>query len=171
MPLIPFMFLLAASLITYLFEKTKKFHSILLRRISLFGVSILLTVGLIWPTFITVKEAIQLSTVDSRETARVWIQENLPPKSHIAIEAYSPFVDPKIFSIVTFARIPDPGADWYLKNGYEYLVFSEGMFGRYFNEPEKYSEMISKYEAFFNRFMLVKTFTDGGYEVRIYKVK
>ena len=54
---------------------------------------------------------------------------------------------------------------------FEYLVFSQGMYGRFYNEPEIYSSEVSQYDGFFSRFGLVKMFTDGDYEIRNYKVE
>jgi len=42
---------------------------------------------------------------------------------------------------------------------------------RFYNDPERYSKEIEKYENLFSSFELVKIFTDGGYEVRIYEIK
>ncbi|MBK8833391.1 MAG: hypothetical protein IPO29_00565 [Anaerolineae bacterium] len=62
-------------------------------------------------------------------------------------------------------------SEWYLEKGVEYLVYGEGMFGRYFARPDLYAAEISKYEAQFSRFFLEKVFEDGGYEVRIYRAR
>ena len=59
-------------------------------------------------------------------------------------------------------------SEWYIANGFEYLVFSQGMFGRFYQEPDRYSSEVSQYEDLFGAFDVVKTFTDGGYEVRVY---
>jgi len=60
--------------------------------------------------------------------------------------------------------------DWYTANGFEYLIFGQGMFGRFYREPDRYSNEVSQYEDLFRAFDMVRTFTDGGYEVRIYHV-
>ena len=57
-----------------------------------------------------------------------------------------------------------------MEQGFEYLVFAEGIFGRFYAEPEKYASEIAQYDAFFERFELIRLFTDGGYEVRVYRV-
>jgi hypothetical protein len=80
-------------------------------------------------------------------------------------------VDPNRFSVHGFARITDNSPEWYIENGFQYLVFSQGMYGRFYREPERYSKHISLYEQFFDRFALTARFLDGGYEVLIYSVK
>ena len=68
-------------------------------------------------------------------------------------------------------RIIDHEPEWYIENGFEYLVFSQGMYGRFYLEPERYNMQVSQYDSFFNRFELIMKFIDGDYEIRIYKVK
>ena len=110
-----------------------------------------------------------LGRVDSRETARVWIEQNIPHGSRVMIESYAPFVRSDEFQ---GHDPPDeqPPAQWYVIKGYQYLVFSEGMYARYFRDPKRYPQEVSEYQALFDRFPLVKKFEDGGYEVRIHQV-
>jgi 4-amino-4-deoxy-L-arabinose transferase-like glycosyltransferase len=171
LPLTPFLFLLAASFFVHLLRRIKTFQSKALRRFSSLAIACLLIVGLISPTSKTIANGIRITTVDSRETARVWISDNLPSGARIAIESYSPFVDPSRFSIQGFERLIEHGPEWYVEQDFDYLVFSQGMYGRFYREPERYSIEISQYETLFRRFHLMKFFTDGGYEVRIYRVK
>jgi hypothetical protein len=70
-----------------------------------------------------------------------------------------------------FGRLIDHEPEWYVEKGFDYLVFSQGMYGRFYQNPERYKKEILQYEDFFRRFNLVNVFTDGGYEIRIYKVK
>lgn len=119
----------------------------------------------------TVAATRQLTALDSRQTARIWIDNYLPPKSRIAIEAYAPYVDPARFEVLAIGKMIDFPSEWYLEKGVEYLVYGEGMFGRYFARPDLYAAEISKYEAQFSRFFLEKVFEDGGYEVRIYRAR
>jgi len=130
------------------------------------GMLILVSFGT--PFLQTTKNAIRLTTVDSRETARIWIERNLPYGTRIAIESYAPYVDPQRFFVQGFGRLIDHPLAWYTANEFEYLVFSQGMFGRFYQEPDRYANEVSQYQELFRAFDMVKTFTDGGYEVRIY---
>ena len=58
-----------------------------------------------------------------------------------------------------------------IENGFDYLVFGQGMYQRFYREPEKYSVEVAQYDSFFNRFTLLKAFTDGDYEVRVYAIQ
>ena len=170
LPLTPFLFILAASFLVYLFNKSaelvsKRKQNII--QIILYGISI---IALLYPLFFLVNKTILLTSPNSRETSRIWIEDNLPAGAKIAIESYSPFVDPTRFSVEGIVRMIDHEPNWYIENGFEYLVFSQGMFGRYFTEPNLYSTQILQYNEFFNHFELVKTFNEGNWEIRIYKV-
>lgn len=108
---------------------------------------------------------------DGRETSRIWIANNLPLGSKIGLESYAPFMEPKNYSLQSSFSMIDHDANWYVENEFDYLVFSQGMYGRYFREPDKYLSQISRYNALFSRFQRMESFTDGDYEVLVYKVQ
>lgn len=112
-----------------------------------------------------------IAGVSNRETGRVWIAENLPVGSKIALEAYSPYVEPTQYTVQGFMQLMANSPEWYVENEFDYLVFSEVMYGRFFLEPEKYAPQITQYNAFFERFTLVKQFSSGDAEIRIYKIE
>lgn len=127
----------------------------------------LLTVAM--PLAQTVCANLELTSVDSRETGRVWIHQNLPGGARIAVESYAPYVDPDRFWVEGVGRMIEHDAQWYIDRHIEYMVFSQRMFMRFYRDPEMYARQIEQYEQLFNRFTMLKTLTDGGYEVRIYK--
>ena len=165
LPILPFLCILASSFLYSFYEWLRlRSESKIASSISI--LLILLTISV--PVFRTIEYDQYFSTINSRETARIWIEENLPPGSKIVIEPYSPFVDPGHFSVTGVLRIIQHEPKWYVENDYEYIILASGMFGRFFAEPERYSNEVALYNAFFQRFRLVKLFLDGGYEVRIY---
>jgi hypothetical protein len=113
---------------------------------------------------------VRATAPDSRLTAVQWIKDNIPPGSKVGIEAGAPYLDPRIYSVQPVGEIILHSPDWYVQQKYDYLVFAEGMFGRYYDEPDRYANEVEQYDAFFNRFPLVKAFDDGGYVVKVYKV-
>ncbi|RMG97452.1 MAG: phospholipid carrier-dependent glycosyltransferase [Chloroflexi bacterium] len=171
LPLTPFLFLLSASFLIHLISWVRELQSKGLRQLAITVVACLSIAGFALPISKTIADTVRLTTVNSRETARVWINNNLPAEAKIAIESYSPFIDPSRFSVQGFKRITDHVPKWYVEQGFDYLVFSEGMYGRFYRAPEQYKNEISQYENLFSRFDLVKIFTDGGYEIRVYRVK
>ncbi len=170
LPATPFLFLLTAILLVDLFNfgsfVSRQYHSL----IKVVAV-ILFSLVVFIPISNTVKTTVRSTTIDSRTTGRLWINSNLPQGSKIAIEAYAPFIDPGKFSIQGVGRMIDNSTDWYIDNNYDYLVFSQGMYGRFYLEPGKYRAEVSEYDCFFNQFKLIKLFTDGNFEVKVYKVK
>jgi 4-amino-4-deoxy-L-arabinose transferase-like glycosyltransferase len=120
------------------------------------------------PLMRTIRQGVQLTTIDSRTTAREWINTQLPLHSIVAVESYAPFVDPGRFRIVQQERAIDKPIQWYLDQGVDYIVLSQGMFGRYFGNQQLYPVETAYYVQLMNSLKLVKRFTDGGYEVLVY---
>ncbi len=170
LPLIPFVVLLAAWGVAQAWTWAIRLTTPARRRLATAGLAGILLVGVGWPLAQTINATHQLTTEDSRETARRWIDEHLPAGAHIAVESYAPFVDPARFVVQGFQSMIDHPPAWYVEQGFNYLVFSQGMFKRYYHEPDKYPLEVSQYDSFFQHLTLVKLFDDGGYEVRIYHI-
>jgi 4-amino-4-deoxy-L-arabinose transferase-like glycosyltransferase len=166
--LIPFLHILGGIFLAMLFGAISV--RLAARRwqwISMGGIILLFIMIPIYRTTCTTISAIE---PDSRTTARIWIEKNLPRGSSIALEAYSPYVSPKKFHIVPVQGFQPQSLSWYTERGVKYLVFSQGLFGRYFSEPEKYKLIKEEYEDLFSQLSPVKFFNDGNYEIRIYKI-
>ena len=133
-------------------------------------IGVIILAALILPFLKTVQAGISLTAIDSRETSGIWIEQNLPHGSRIAIESYAPFIDPKNYSVQAFLWMIDETPEWFKANHFDYLVFSQRSFGRYYAQPVLYSNEIAQYNRLFGSFDLVKRFTEGGYEIRIYHV-
>jgi hypothetical protein len=140
------------------------------RRWGLAGLAVLACFIIIRPGFRTMGDNLELMVITSRETARVWIEDSLPPGAKVAVESYAPFVNPDSFSVQGFGRMIDYPPEWYLANKFDYLIFSQGMFGRFYQNPKQYPAEVSQYDKFFSQFKLLKLFTDGDYEIRVYQV-
>ena len=118
----------------------------------------------------SVREAVRLTSPDGLDTARTWIEANVPPGARIGVESYSPWIDPQQFSVQGFYKLNDHPPEWYVGEGYQYLVFSQRMFRRFYKDPASTAEALAQYEALFSAFEPVGVFTDGDYEVRVYRV-
>ena len=167
--MIPFLFLLTSSMTVGFIRKVQSLPSGTKKTLVLLAISTLIIVSIALPLKETVQEAVRLSSADSRIEATTWIAENLPSNARIGLEARGPYVDPQQFSIEP-SDIPAHTPDWYADNGFDYLVLSELTWQLYFREPDRHAEAIARYEALFDAFELVKVFSAGGYEVRIYAV-
>ena len=119
----------------------------------------------------TIQSTQSLISVDSRETSREWIKKTIPAGTKIAIESYSPYIDPEKYQVVSFGEIIEKDPNWYQQNGIDYIVASEGMYGRFFLEPNKYENEVQLYNNIFSAFTLAMLFNDGNYEIRIYRIK
>ncbi|MBI5035493.1 MAG: glycosyltransferase family 39 protein [Chloroflexi bacterium] len=106
---------------------------------------------------------------DGRENARQWIDAQLAPGSRIALEPYSPFVDKKKFNVDGYFAVQDHTPDWYVANGFEYLIFSQGVYGQFFAEPERYGAELDQLNSFFSRFHEAARFNQSNFEIRILK--
>jgi 4-amino-4-deoxy-L-arabinose transferase-like glycosyltransferase len=110
------------------------------------------------PFWRTVDAARQITGVDSREMARRWIEPNIPHGTRIAVESYAPFVDPRAYQVLGVPQMRDHSADWYLERGYSYLIFSSGMYGRYYADPGRYSQQIVDYDKLLGACTATHTF-------------
>ncbi len=171
LPLIPFLLILAASFLGRILEKSRELRLINARKAATLILTCVSITAVILPLNTTIEDAFYLTRRDNREIARRWIVETLPRGSKIAIEAFSPFINPALFSIEGYLRIIDHDLKWYKENQFDYLVFSQGMYGRFFKEPERYPTQIKKYEAFFTQVDLVKKFPDKNFEILVYKLE
>lgn len=171
LPITPFLFVLAASFLVYLLHWAKGLASRILCKLSIAAIACLTVAGLIQAASKTIIDTLDMTSENSREIASEWITNNLPSGSHIGIESHAPFVEPTRFSVEAFRRIISNKPEWYVEHDFEYLVFAERMYGRFFLEPERYNVEVSEYNSFFNRFNLIKRFDDGHNQIRIYKVK
>lgn len=166
LPLLPGLFLLSAHGLS---EGTRVLNTRGVPRLGAIwlsrGIAILM-VG--WLGFRSIAAGIRNTTPDSRETARVWIEQNLPVRSRIAIEAYSPYVNPRRFKVKRTFFLIERSAGEYARH-FDYVVSSEGGYPRFLEDPKRYQEEIQKYKELFQSFKLLKSFNDGGYSVNIYE--
>ncbi len=170
LPLTPFLFLLASVLLRRFFHRIIELRAGGLRTALVVALSVVVTISLGIPLYRTVRYGVDLHHVDSRETARMWIDESLPWGAQVVVESYAPYVDPMHFEVLGVGRMIDFAPEWYRAEGFDYLVFGEDMFGRFYLDSERYAPEVSQYNRFFEEFELVRRFDDGGYEVRILKV-
>lgn len=171
LPALPFIVILAALLLDRLIVRagTVPFRgkSHVWRWLALAATGVIL----MWPLSSTAVSNARLSNVDGRELARVWINNQIGRGSRIAAESYSPFLDSAQFDVKYVGRVIDERPDWYRINGFEYLVFSQGMYGRFFREPDRYQLEVSLYDTFFRVFPEIARFNASDYEVRVLRVE
>lgn len=168
LPAIPFLCILASLFISAAYDFLQKKFSIHRRWVSA-AMTCLVVLLLLPPLQVTASNDYRLTLSDGRFTANAWIEQNVPAGSRIALESWAPYVDRHKFTVASFGLMIDHPPDWYVSNGFEYLVFSEGSYGRSFTQPERYAKYVPQYDAFFSRFTEVARFDDHNFEIRIFK--
>lgn len=171
MPLLPFVALLGSAFLFWLVDSQGP--ALPLARRAVTGVAAaIMVLSVTYPLVQSVlrTEQGQLG-VASRNEARAWINSTLQPGSRVAVEGYGPVIDDKRFRVEWIGRLADHTADWYAEQGYQYLVFSGGIFNRFYREPARYGGDIQQYDTLFDALQPVRTFPDAVYEIRVYKVR
>jgi len=167
LPIIPFLILFAAIFLgrAYDFLSARFARTNLVRLV--FGLAIFV-IAFSW-LGATISSNSRLLQRDARETARQWIEANLPMGSRVAVEPYAPYLERPKFTVEGFVGMIAHPPEWYAPNGFEYLVFSSGSYQRFYDDPGRYSNFIAQYDAFFKRFAPIQQFDEGGMQVRVYK--
>lgn len=171
MPITPFLFLLGAWALRDLWRQVQAWPRGPRRFAAAAGLVAALVVGIVVPGRAAYAATRKLTIVDSRETGRVWIAENLPAGSHVAIESYAPWVSPERYTLEPVRRMIDHPPEWYVQQKVDYAVVSRAMYGRFYRNRERYPDDVARYDAMFARFLLLREFRDGGLEIRVYAVR
>ncbi|MDE3090640.1 MAG: glycosyltransferase family 39 protein [Chloroflexota bacterium] len=168
LPAIPFLCVLAGLFIETSYNFLQR-QSITRRKWVGALVAVFLVLLVLPPLSVTATNDYRISLQDGRYTANEWISQNLASGSRVALESWSPYVDRHKFALASFGLMVDHTPDWYVSNGFEYLVFSQGSYGRSQTNPERYAALAPRYDAFFSRFTQVARFDDNDFEIRIFK--
>jgi 4-amino-4-deoxy-L-arabinose transferase-like glycosyltransferase len=172
LPLTPFLYLLASSLLLAVARYVVRHRLRQGVRVAvalMVGVLVALSVTYSGVAMVENTNSL-LERVQSRELARVWIADNILPGSRVALEAYAPYVDPNRYDVQSYIVLIERTPEWYIANGVEYLVFSQGAYGRFYEDPTRDPDVVARYDALFSAFENIKTVNVGGYEVKVYKV-
>lgn len=172
LPIVPFLFLLAAVALVDLAALARRVPG----RAARGGLAAVLValVGamIVYPTGTALRNNRLLAQEPSQVTAANWISANLEPGARVAIESYAPYLDPAVFDVTVLNNLAENPTQWYGGQGFDYLIAGNGMYGRYVNDPQRYPDEAQRYEQIFERYELVRAFEDVlGREVRIYRVR
>ncbi|MBI5652588.1 MAG: glycosyltransferase family 39 protein [Chloroflexi bacterium] len=167
LPIVPFVLIFAAQFLARVYDFLAQRFST--RRVALTALLVSVVTLLSLPSLGTAVAAdTRLLQSDGREQARQWIYAHLPRGSRVALEAYSPYLDRDQFLVDGFYGIQDHAPEWYIANGYEYLIFNQGVYARYFADPARYATEVNRYNLLFARFNQIARFDENAYEVRVY---
>jgi hypothetical protein len=118
----------------------------------------LLLAVVIFPFVRSLQFDIGSSRISTRTLASQWIEQNIPKGSKIASNQYSTVLGDGY--LVLELPLSDYPFEFYKKEGYSYLVFSSGDYGRFFREPIRYAGTVEKYRELFRKGKPVKSFED-----------
>ena len=151
------------------------------RRIVVPLVAVVLVAAAVPPLASSIAYDRTLSGADTREVAREWIQDNVPPGARIAVENYGPplvrqdvlhhyraaGLDPVAYRLLRL-KLPAPGApersrdlDRLRERGIEYVVVSSRIRERVLAAPEVYPTIVDFYRRLDAETVLVKEFRPG----------
>lgn len=99
-----------------------------------------------------------LSQVDYREKAGQWVEENIEPGTKVAIEHYSIPFSYGEYQVEDILRATDHDVDWYLQEGFEILIISDGVWPILLQQPETYGQRVDAYHALTGRCTLLAEF-------------
>ncbi len=165
LPVIPFLIIFAALGVARVYAVVRAHWAApMIWRAALVALTVLVALP---PLAASAQNNAHILQPDGRESARVWIENNLPHGARVALEPYAPYVDRANFTVEGFEEITAHPPEWYAQNGFEYIVLSYGSYGRFLENPALYAETVNRYNAFFTQLTPVARFDDSGYEVRV----
>ncbi|MCI0442806.1 glycosyltransferase family 39 protein [bacterium] len=117
------------------------------------GYLILLTLTLLFPFYHSFTQSFLYSKTDNRGKAELWITNHLPQGSKIALLQYHQIeLDPNYFEVDSFAPRDYVGQrefQWFVNQGFDYVVLSSGQYMRYFTEGAKAQKFKDYFQKFF----------------------
>ena len=167
---LPILLIMAADVLGSTWQRILKSDSLRFRQLALASLTVFAVLSTTYLVYKTTEANIKMTTPDAREYARQWIETNIPDGTRIAVESYSPFIDPEKYSVAYFPQLSLNSPDWYSQQDYDLLVFSSNQFARYYTNPDRYSEQVSKYDALWGRFPEIVYFDQNGITIRVYQV-
>ena len=169
LPILGFVILFASYGVTSLAQTLNRLT--LSRKVVEHSLSVVIVLSLCYQPLLSVNKTIfRLKSPNSRDLAREWIVENLPPGSSIALERYSPYVDPKKYHVEALWQLNKKPPEWFKEARVDYIIASGRMYGRFFRDPVKYSTQHEQYRNIFSSFKEIKRFKVNGPDVRVFEV-
>jgi 4-amino-4-deoxy-L-arabinose transferase-like glycosyltransferase len=164
LPLLPFVYLLAASFVFRL-------ASLLVSRIPNLSIrlnlvlAVIAGLALLYPAAGILVRDYHLSQEDVRTTTTRWFEQNIPAQARVAQETFGPLLDKQRYQLYYLYEAIDRPLSYYEEEAIDYVVFSEPVYGLYFKDPVKYREQVEAYEVLFDSFIKVKEFS-GSFQER-----
>ena len=150
-PVTPFLFVLAASFLINLINNINKLQSKIVKDYLTSAAICLSIICIYQPNTKTIQDMISYTKIDNRELARLWINNNLPSRSKIAIESNTPFINPTKFYLHGISQLMVHEPNWYKDQKFSYIIFNKSIYQRYYKEPERSRAEIATYNNLFKQ--------------------
>jgi hypothetical protein len=99
-----------------------------------------------------------LTQKDTRSDASEWICAHLPTGTKLAQDAYTGVLPDSLFDITRRFSLGNETLEYYVKNGYDYLLVSDTQYRRYLAKPQKNPNHTQFYGDLFSKAELVREF-------------
>lgn len=167
---LPILLIMAADVLGSAWQRILKSGSLRFRQLALALLTAFAVLSTVYLVYRTTEANVKKTTPDAREYARQWIETNIPAGTRIAMESYSPFIDPAHYSVAYFPQLTLNLPHWYRQQDYDLLVFSSHQFGRYYINPDQYSEQVAMYDALWECFPEIAHFDQNGITIQVHQV-
>ncbi|MBN1660070.1 MAG: phospholipid carrier-dependent glycosyltransferase [Anaerolineae bacterium] len=126
------------------------------RELAVAAVAVLVVIAL--PVIAGLGFDATLTRTDHREVAGDWIEENVEWGTKIAIEHYAVPFDHTEYWVVDVIRITDHDLAWYLAEGFDLLVVSDGVWEVLREQPDVYRDRLAALDELTAASTLLATF-------------
>ncbi len=99
--------------------------------------------------------------------ARLWIAQNLPAGRRLALDSFAPDVNLNIYAVQEVQDISAHPPEWYIENGFEYIVFGYESKGSFCTDPRSDARLPERYAPFLYQFAQVTRFGSCLSDIRI----
>jgi hypothetical protein len=101
---------------------------------------------LAWPA-LGARSSIEAATANHWPAAQRWIDDHLPPRSHIAVSSYGVYVDPDRYRVTPLTSLIHHDIEWYRDHDFVLIVASEQHFHRLISRPSRYPAKAAAFQA------------------------
>jgi hypothetical protein len=120
-------------------------------------------------------EIMSKSGPSTRMLARKWIMANIPDNNHIVVDKYAAILVETDYEVLEQSWAPpDHDLQYYLDNGFGYIVLNGDFYDYLLAEPDRYAERLVFYEELAEKGRLVHSITPSlinhGAEILIYHI-
>jgi hypothetical protein len=114
---------------------------------------VILVLALFFPFYNAFTQSFLYSKIDNRSKAELWITNHLPQGSKVALLQYHQIeLDPNYFEVDSFVPrdyVAQRDFQWFVNQGFDYVVLSSGQYMRYFTEGAKAQKFKDYFQKFF----------------------